>query len=469
MGSQRSLIGMVALLLAVTASCTRQQATPDSVAPLAPPDTLSQPTTTRPAPTTTVDIERTTIRPVDPLTLEPVSGFDPLPMGDWSDWYWSDVSDSGQWLALPTGDDRFGATQLRLVDLEAWEMVESWTVAGVGPIQVGDDGTAHLVGSTELLSYAPTPGGLRTAIDLPPAFATWYPIDLYDGHVRMFGSRQLQDVAPEAEIVDVDLATGEVTAIRLPGVEIGTVGQIRINDTSHATVDASPALIWDHPQRALLVHAIEDMVTEVDLESGAVVEHRFGPAELPVVEQAEPESQLQYAYIGNSRSAALSIDRATLYVATQIGDLEVIDQTWRTTSISSGLMAIDTTRWSITSAVDVPVSNIAISPAGDRLLGSGYTDVQGNDIYEYETTGFYVIDSSSLEVISDLQPEAPTLTSYGPVSFGPGGLGYVMTWGEGTAIDVIDLSSGAIVNTRAGSEIWLLGPIGVLGQVGSGG
>jgi hypothetical protein len=475
MKSQRRLLATVALPLAMIAACTRPQATEDSVAPLAPPDTLSEPTTTRPPPTTVPDVERTTISRVDPLTLEPLDGFEPIPMGDWTDWYWSDTSENGRWLAMSVYDELSGATELRLVDLESWEMVESWTIGQSGPLQVGDDGTTYLLGGSELLTFGPSPGGTRTAIDLPTTtFATWYTIDLYQGHVRMFGSRQLNEgVGGGAEILDVDLSSGEVTSIPLPGVELGEIAPVDIGEPGQVVVSLSPALMWDHPERALLVHAIEDVITEVDLGSGSVVEHRFGPNELDLSGEAVQPTGGVVAYVSSSRSAALSPDGATLYVATQFGDVEVTDQGWQTTSEPSGLLAIDMANWSVIDELDVPVSTIAMSPVGDRLLTTGYTDTQTFDTesqdygeYEFGNTGFYLIDPD-LDVIADIQPEDPTQTNYGPVSFAPYGLGYLMSWNQSPQINVIDLSNGAVLNSTGGTydDVWLLGPIGVLGQV----
>ncbi len=107
---------------------------PNTSAPLAPPDTLSPPTTTRPPPTTTLDIEQPSIVRVDPTNLEPLAGYEPMPMGDWGDWYWSDTSDNGRWLAITVGDEPNGSSELRLVDLEAWEVAETWSVRMGGPL-----------------------------------------------------------------------------------------------------------------------------------------------------------------------------------------------------------------------------------------------------------------------------------------------------------------------------------------------
>ena len=461
--TQRRLIIVIGLLL-VSVACTRPQATQNSLAPLAPPDTLSSPTTTRPAPTTTLDIEQASAVRVDPTNLEPLAGFQPLPMGDWADWYWSDTSDNGRWLAITVGNESSGSSELRLVDLETWEVVQSWPVGDGGPLHVDDEGTVRTVGSSsELLSFTPTPGGSRAAIDLPIGFSSWSPIDVQQNRVRLFGAT-MNGMESDASIVVIDLPTSEVTHHPLPAVPMGTIDQIEINPTEIAVVDASPAVVWDE-ERAFVVHAGEDVVTEVDLESGSIAEHRFGPTELETSGELDESLSNQIAYLGHYRTAALAPDGSTLFVATQAGEVNVTEDSWHTASFPVGLTAIDTVEWQVSDSLEAPISNISISPDGARLLGTGYRDTQRLNAYTYESSSYYLIDPASLEVVSEYGLEDPTTGNFSPVSYGLDGMAYLTSWGDAMSeIQVIELVDGSVVNTITGSELWILGPIGVLGQ-----
>ena len=67
--------------IALTVACTRPEVTADTQ-PLAPPDLAPSTTvTTQPRTATTIDVDRASIYPVDPFTLEAVPGLDPIP--DW--------------------------------------------------------------------------------------------------------------------------------------------------------------------------------------------------------------------------------------------------------------------------------------------------------------------------------------------------------------------------------------------------
>jgi hypothetical protein len=467
MRSQNRSVLVITLLLVLVA-CTRPLATPNTGLPLAPPDTLSAPTTTRPAPTTTLDVEHTSISRVDPITLEPLAEYGPLPMGDWADWYWSDISDDGRWLAITVGNERRGSSELRLVDLENWVVAMSWPVSMGGPLHVDDLGTVHSFGgSAELLSYSTAAGGIIESTGMPVGFSTWFPIDSRRDTLRMFGSTTT-GMASQASIVVVDLPSGELRQLPLPEVPFGAVDQLEISPTETAVVDATPAVVWK-PESAIVVHAGEDVVTEVDLTTGASTVHRFGPAELEISEELDGSLDNQVAYLSNPRTAALAPDGRTLFVATQVSELISSEGSWQTSSTPMGVIAIDTVDWEVIDSLDAPISSISISPDGDRLLGTGYRDTQAVNSYTYESSSYYLIDPSNLGILSEFGLEDPTTDSFGPVSYGPDGLAYLTSWGGPMAeIQVVELANGNVVNTFTGPELWMLGPFGVLGQVDSG-
>ena len=130
-------------------------------------------------------------------------------------------------------------------------------------------------------------------------------------------------------------------------------------------------------------------------------------------------------------------------------------------------MAIDTVDWEVIDSLEAPISDVSLSPDGSRLLGTGYRDTQGVNSYSFEASSYFMIDPSNLEVMSEFGLEDPTTGNYNPVSYGPGGLAYLNSWGDPMSeIQVIELADGDVINTLIGSELWILGPVGVLGQVG---
>lgn len=413
-----------------------------------------------------VDIELSSIEPVDPVSLEPLPGYDPLPMGDWSEWSTAGISPNRRWLAIALGNDPNGSYEVRLVDLEGWRVVESWKPSsGGGWLQVDDGGKVYYAAGEQFSTLAP--GGGLEMVELPDGFNSWQPVDVDQGHARIFGTRVAVGETSEAAILDYELATGEFRIVPLPGVRTDIIERYEIDDTTDAMVTANPVLVWDHPERALIVHADRDSITEVDLSSGEVVEHRYGPARLePGGAPASPGAS-QVAWVDHRRTAALAPDGGALYIAGSDGELDVEDERWEVTTTPIGMTAVDLDTWEIVGHLDEPVSDVTISPSGDRVVASGYTDVQGPDgTYDSMSSGLVVVDTGGLEVLSRLTPENPEGIYYGPASFSPDGLAYEISWSQMATIHVIDLASGQVINTRAGEDIWMLGPIGILGGTG---
>jgi hypothetical protein len=474
----RIALGAV-VILALTAACTRPQATPITE-PLAPPDTFGPSTTvtTRARTTTTIDIEHASIYPVDPFTLTPLDGFDPLPMGDWYEWYWAAVSTNGSWLAMTVGNDNSDASQLRLIDLDTWEMAGSWAVPMTSPLQVSNNGTVYytdaLSSSNPQLSSL-FPGSQQPVIvaDLPAGFYPWSNLQIHEDQVIMFGVKSPSVTrynTGETTIVIANPATGAVTEIPLPMVESGVVAEIDIGEAYPGAVSADPGVAWDREgSKVLIVHATRDVVSEVDLVTGEVSEHQFGTQVWswgPLF--TGTTGQGGGAFVGNRRTAALSRDGRALYVATTLGEFVVGDEDWSATTNSAGIIRIDTETWQIMDSLDAPISEIYLSAAGDRLLATGSTYTEGMDIYEYTSFGFYVVDPVGLEVLAHHESTEQD-RYYGAFTFSEDSqLGYVTSWGQQANIDIVDLETGDIIHTRSGGEIQVFGEVGILGEVRQG-
>ncbi|HLF59731.1 MAG TPA: hypothetical protein VI980_00960 [Acidimicrobiia bacterium] len=462
MTPRRTLLGVIALL-AMTVACTRPEATP-STNLLAPPDSLSPPTTatTVVRTTTTIDVERASIYPVDPITLEAVAGFDPIAVGDWA---WGISSDNGSWLALNVGHDDRDLTELRLIDVEDWEVATTWFPSIDTPLHVTDDGTIYVINGSppnfHLSRMVPGETSPAVIADLPSQLY-WYELHIQGGLALIFGlDSPNSDNRGEALIVTVELATGLVTEVPLPGVEVGTIGELVLPTYGSLTFDASPTIVWDDRRsRVLIVNANRDVITEINQTTGEVSEHRFGsdaPNSKPIADGA---------FTNGSRTAALGRPNGgVLYVATAVQTFEVVDDYLTATSTAEGIEAIDTETWEVIDRLDAPISEVYLSSAGDRLLASGQTYTDTPDTSGSESSGLYVIDAIALEVVAHHGADQPN-RYYGGFSVNPDmRIGYVQTWDQMTKLYVVELENGNIVTTRQDFEIQFFADAGVLMEV----
>ncbi|HLF43454.1 MAG TPA: hypothetical protein VJA46_08000 [Acidimicrobiia bacterium] len=459
MTSLSTLLGVIALI-AVTFACTRPEVTA-TTEPLAPPDSFAPSTTvtTQARTTTTVDVERASSYRVDPLTLEPLEGFEPIPMGDW---FWGTTSENGSWIALSVGHDNRDLVELRLIDIDNWEVATTWTPSIDTPLHVTDDGTIYLINDPSPSFHLSrlVPGEIRPEViaDLPSSLY-WYQLHIHDGLALIFGlDTPNRDDRGEAVVVTVDLSTGLVTEIPLPGVEVGIIAELDLGEMEPARLFADPAVVWDDDRsRVLIVHANQDVVTEVNPTTFEVTEHRFGN------EGSIPTADGPFS-IGR-RIAVLGRDGRSLYVATAVQTFEAIDEGWTETLISTGIKAIDTETWEVVDRLDAPISEVYLSSAGDRLLATGQSYNYGPSTDESGSSGLYVIDPLGLELIAHHGPDQPN-RFYGAFSFSKDSqIGYVTSWGQQTAIDVVDLETGDIIHTRSDPEIQIFGEVGILGEV----
>jgi hypothetical protein len=82
------------------------------------------------------------IYPVDPLTLEVLPGFEPLPM---CHRVWGQPSADGRYFAATVGDDDGGEADVRLIDVAEWAQVASWSAFPDSVLHVTDEGTLFFV------------------------------------------------------------------------------------------------------------------------------------------------------------------------------------------------------------------------------------------------------------------------------------------------------------------------------------
>jgi hypothetical protein len=462
------------MLLGVACSSS-EEATPEPTTPpgvFAPTPTIGDNTSTvtsvPPVPTTAADVERAAMYRVDPVTLETLPEFEPIPMGDW---FGGDSSADGQWLAAIAYDETGFNRRLRLVHLPNWELRSEWEVFAVdAPLQTSDTGAVFLIDSTRmiprLVRYTVGEEEPETVAELP-FMAPWESHLVGDETFAVFGERaESGPDTGQAMIAVVDLAMATVMTITLPDVPLGVVREVELTSSLSGVVHVSPALVWDEDRsRVLIVHSGEDVVTEVAIDSGEVITHRFGP----VVREFTWSAPMQY--IGEARSAShrrtasLSPDGRHLYVGTMTGDFVVEDESWSAVTTSTGIMSVDTSTWEIVGRLDAPISDVDLASDGTRILAWGY-DQRGNDLStDLQASGLYVIDPNHLDVVAHHVSVGPE-KFYSPFSFAESaGVAYATNWAETESnIEVIDLATGDLIATHSGEFIQIFGEVGVLGE-----
>lgn len=454
MASRRGLALVVAPLL-ILAACTNSATPPQPTAPpdaFAPTPTIGPSTTTRPEPTTTIDVERVVIQRVDPVSLQPVSAFEPIPMGDW--FCCGRTSSDGRWLAGLAGDDA-GPNKIRLVDVTGWSEVATWNEYFDSIIYVNALGTVFFTraqGSGEVRQLAIDSGLSEPVADLRDGFSSWGDGVTEDGRFVLFGRQTANSEHFMMIVVDMEtgLARAEVSEIEVPGVTTVEVDPVSQGLWAHY-LQAAPSFSMDPAGgRAFVVHGEEDLVTAVDLDTGESTEHRLaGTTDLGS---------------GVRRWSAVGGDGRYLYLATRSVELIEDDDDWSVRTSPAGVAKIDTTTWEMMARTDEPISDIYVSPDGDRLVGSGYTTEESESVYVSQSTGLFVLDTADLTVLSHYPAERPEQLWEG-VTFSEGGsIGYVRTWLGGTArLSALEMATGQVLSTTESTEtLEMIGRVGVL-------
>jgi hypothetical protein len=450
------MIGLLLTLVACTEAVVEPTAPPGVFAPTPRIEGESAPTTgPRPQPATTIDVDRAAIARVDPYTLKPLPFLAPIPMGDS---VWGQPSPNGAYFAATAWDDTSGAGEIRLIDVEAWEERGSWREAADSELTVDDAGTVYF---TRFGKLRELDSGMRTSqpvADLPDQFHPWED-RLGGSRYLAFGARFEPSVGLEiASVVVAEIETGQVTNIDLPGIRIGNLEPDNAEPWAGYLYAAPAFLIDNEGRRGLMIQADRDIVSEVDLESGSVTDHRFSPE--------GPDGSIDPTRMMLQRSAALSPDGTRLYVATRQLQLDATEETWTVTVTPLGLLTVDTTTWEISSRLDEPIGEVYLSPDGETALAWGWTSTESDQMHEMTSHGLYVLSGEPLQVLVH-HPPGEQDQWLGPISFNlVAGLGYVTNWGQGYGnwVDVIDLGSGQILASSTGDDYrQMFGSIGVLG------
>lgn len=463
------LVATIALASACTTNTeVTNRTTPSDV--FAPTPSIGDPaastTTTVSPPTTRPDVERAYIARIDPRTLEELPGYSPIAMGDWM---WGVTSDNGRWLALNTSDDSGYSTGLRLVDVDAWEVAGEWPDATDYGLAVTDAGAVY--GQRDL-----TIGRLIVGVpDVEPIWTAsgdhsiWGAPAIDDDRYVSYGAVLVQEGGQGTFTVFTGNETGgALVATPLPGIRIGLSEVVELADDRTGVIEEYPVMVWDAVrQRALIVHAGQDVVTEFDVTSFEAIDRVFGPE---VQDPADVASFASYPadvsyWVSSRRTAWLSPDGTRLYIAGTSAEFEEVEGETRAVNTPSGVLAVDTSTWTEVGRLEVPVSDIFLSPDGRRLMATGGREETTLSNYSLESSGWYLIDTADLSVIEHVEADRPDQW-FGSISFNiEANAGYISSWTTTNRVDVVDLDTGEVVASREGDNVQVFGDVAVIGDV----
>lgn len=422
------------------------------------PPTTTAPTTTPPA------VQRTYIARVDPRTLEELPEHAPLEMGDWM---WGVTSDNGRWLAVNTTDNDGYPTGLRLVDVDAWEVAGEWPDVQ-NAVVVTDIGDVY--GQRDLTIGRVRVGALEEPMWTAASnHSVWGTPEIDDDRYVSYGRTIGEDGNEGAfTIFTGDETGGALVPTPLTGIQIGLTEVVELAGERTGVIDAVPGMVWDADrQRALIVHATQDVVTEFDVTTFDTTDHVFGPS---VQDPADSTTPMTYPddasyWASKRRTARLSPDGARLYIAGSSPEFEDVDGATRSVNTPTGLLVVDTSSWSTITQLDIPVSEIYMSPDGRRLVATGGREESTLSSYSLESSGWYLIDTADMSVISHVEADRPDQW-YGPMSFNlEANVAYVSSWALRNRVDVVDLDTGEVVASRDGDNVQMFGNAAVIADV----
>ncbi len=368
-------------------------------------------------------------QPVDPHTLDALPGYTPFEL---QHHYVHAVSPDGRTLAAITWPGGAGSGgMLHLLDLASWtdqtpgvtidDQVDTLTFSQDGKELYWARPTRHdpahgMPRAYELYRYDLGSRTVSVVTKLPPTFIPWWK----ETHLLASGERlaiygipvDANDLSEDApHVLIVNLNAGRIAVdIRLDGVRAGQFRDEQASGAAPGYRMYTPGLAWDRVRDLLyVVHADADRVTVVDLAQGAVLKQAEVRPKLSLWERAGgwlvgvAEAKM---IPGTERRVALSLDGTRLYaVGLRAEAAQQADGTWIGGETPLGLQLIATDDLSELRRLDLPVSDVALSPDGRRLLLSGAQErSRSGSAAERTGNGLYLLDADRLEQLAHLQP-----------------------------------------------------------------
>lgn len=411
--------------------------------------------------------------PLDASTGAEIKGVTPVDFGQAPD-------------PLPSPDGRYLAAIVRgwlsIIGLSTWEEREIASASGMALVWSRDGrmlyGVRPLGGAqpagVEVWAFD-VANGTRRVVAKANFEGSGLPLVSPDGRMLyLFAYRATEccgiDVQGPPFIAALEIATGRVTEVPLPGVLVGQRPELLQGDVKTNTIWQPAVAMTPDGGKLFVAHADGDDVTVVDLARLAVertveprppasVRSRIGSWLLGlVVSPAEAKGGLNY-----TKQAVVSPDGTRLYVTGAAGEMcEGQPYFACIEHVPVGLQVIDTKTLELLAEFD-GVSEVALSPDGQWLLGTGWSYDYRDESAEWATEigyGLTVIDAKTLKVATRY---APT-TAFTQLAVSPDSrFAYLVSTGSGYhdsmanrgrcveacyLLTVIDLPQGEVSATR---------------------
>jgi hypothetical protein len=387
---------------------------------------------------------------VDPATLEPLPGVEPLITADGVSGY---SSPNGQWLALHVWSASTLQNLALVMESSTGEIVTEKSGILGDFLGVGDDGVVYQMLYSQFRGHTLrrlVPGAERyqdVDVDFPKEFRYQVATFLGPQRIAMLGSFGEDPEDQVVGVVVVDLKALETTTHLIHGLTAGNVAEMDLGDWS-LTETVQPVAIWDSGgDRVIFVHGDEDAVTTLDLSTGAKETHWWsssaswlGSLFAWLIPPAQAKGPSEY---GVARSAALGQSGQWLYVGTSVSEVVIeSDEDWYIEHTPQGVEVVNTETWQVAHRWDIPASEISASPDGRHVVASGTTWTESLTTSSVQTKDVFIIDADTHEVVGQF----PAFEAWHDVQFSPDGdYAYLGTCCGGGRFDIVDLESLEVV------------------------
>ena len=392
---------------------------------------------------------------VDPATLQPIPGSEPVTSGDWIS---GSSSNNGDWLVLNVWIDTEPDTDIvRVVDVSTGDVVTHWQGPLLHDLVVGDDGSVYRGTQTcgqGASRMAPGTDRFSAVFDSFPAeFCPVAPMTPLDrDRLGWFGWISENPDEYQAGIVIGDMSDGSVALTLLPSVTVGSVGEQDLGDWVALEL-IEPAVVWDSERdRAYVIHADQPQVSLVDLTTGDLSEHSLEKQTWVdgLLTWLMPPAQAKGPSFGVKKYAALSPSGDVLYTGGEQSEVVTVeDGTWRVETFPRGIDVISTDTWEVLTRFEIPASQLTLSPDGKHLVTTGVEVVDTLSSSGTNPTGAFIIGTDTMEVVAEVDYPGEW---HPDVQFSADSRYAYLTHFWGGKIAIVDLENGRTLDQLTGSE-----------------